>query len=390
MKQVKITEVCDIQVGKTPSRSNPSYWGDGSLWLSIADMNQGSILEFTKETITPKAVKECNCRIVPQNTVLFSFKLSIGKVGITKVPMYTNEAIAAFIIKDLSKLDPRFLLYVLKSVDHSIGSNKAVMGKTLNKEQLKKIEIPQLPIEDQKRIVKILDQADNIRRKRREAISLLGDYLKSVFLEMFGDLRINNYDWKLVNLGDISDIVSGVTKGQKYNGKKLIEVPYLRVANVQEGYLDLSEIKTISTTSLNIDKLRLKVGDILMTEGGDYDKLGRGAIWHGEIPDCIHQNHIFRVRLNPSRINPEFFSALLLTPFAKEYFLRASKKTTNLATINMTQLKALPVPLVTIALQNKFAKMVIDTENLKRKMLTQEGQLENQFQSMMQKYFSAN
>jgi len=155
MKSVNITEVCDIQVGKTPSRANPSYWGEGSLWLSIADMNQRLWLLETKETITDKAIEECNCKIIPENTVLFSFKLSIGKVGITKVPMYTNEAIAAFRIKDSARLETKFLYYVLKSADYSIGSNKAVMGKTLNKEQLKKINVPLPPVDDQKRIVRI-------------------------------------------------------------------------------------------------------------------------------------------------------------------------------------------------------------------------------------------
>jgi type I restriction enzyme S subunit len=180
MKTVNITDVCDIQVGKTPSRANLSYWGEGALWLSIADMNQGVVLKNTKETITEKAIKECNCKIIPDNTVLFSFKLSIGKVGITGVPMYTNEAIAAFPIKNGSKLDTKYLYYALRSADHSIGSNKAVMGKTLNKEQLKKINIPLPPIEDQKHIVKLLDQADSLREKRKQSSGLLNDYLKSV------------------------------------------------------------------------------------------------------------------------------------------------------------------------------------------------------------------
>jgi type I restriction enzyme S subunit len=181
MKMVNITDVCNIQVGKTPARNNPSFWGKGALWLSIADMNQGLNLETTKETITEKAINETKIKIVPGNTVLFSFKLSIGKVGITKVPMYTNEAIAAFIIKDSSKLDTKFLYYVLRGTDYSVGSKRAVMGKTLNKEMLKKFNIPLPPIEEQKRIVRELDVADALRQKRKQAIALLDDYLKSVF-----------------------------------------------------------------------------------------------------------------------------------------------------------------------------------------------------------------
>jgi len=137
---------------------------------------------------------------------------------------------------------------------------------------------------------------------------------QSVFLEMFGDVRGKT---KEELLGNISNIASGVTKGQNYNGRKTVEVPYLRVANVQDGYLDLSEIKTIQALPSEIEELRLKPGDVVMTEGGDFDKLGRGAIWRGEIENCIHQNHIFRVRLDTKKVMPEFFENYLLSPEAK-------------------------------------------------------------------------
>ncbi len=242
MIKVKITEVCEIQVGKTPSRSNPSYWGDGYPWLSIADMSKGQLLEKTKETITEKAVKECNCKLIPIGTVLFSFKLSIGKVGITKIPMYTNEAIAAFMIKDHSLLDTKFLLYVLKSVDHSIGSNKAVMGRTLNKENLKKIEIPLLSLKEQKRIVQILDKANSLRQKRKQVILHLEDYLKSIFLEMFGDPITNTKPWRTTEFSNLcSKIFGGGTpsksKPEFYEGP----IPWVTPKDMKRRYISDSE-----------------------------------------------------------------------------------------------------------------------------------------------------
>jgi type I restriction enzyme, S subunit len=129
--------------------------------------------------------------------------------------------------------------------------------------------------------------------------------------------------------------------------------------------LDLNEIKTIEALPREVAELRLKPGDVVLTEGGDLDKLGRGAIWTTEIGDCIHQNHVFRVRVDPSVLHPQFFHEYLQTDVVRAYFLRCAKRTTNLASINMTQLRALPVPLPALGLQQEFAHQVAAAERLK-------------------------
>ena len=143
-------------------------------------------------------------------------------------------------------------------------------------------------------------------------------------------------------LGDIAEIRSGITLGRPLTGKT-VSLPYLRVANVQDGYLDLSIIKEVSLLESEVDKWKLKFGDLLLTEGGDLDKLGRGTIWRGQIKNCIHQNHIFRLRVNTNEFYPEFLAAVIGSPTGKTYFQAASKQTTNLASINQRQLKAFPV-----------------------------------------------
>ena len=150
--------------------------------------------------------------------------------------------------------------------------------------------------------------------------------------------------WPICRLEDIADIASGVTKGRQLEGPT-VTVPYLRVANVQAGRLDLSEIKEIEVLAPEVDKYRLKAGDILMTEGGDRDKLGRGTVWRGQIDPCIHQNHVFRVRPQAGRLVSEYLNYYMLTPAAKKYFLHCAKQTTGIASINRTQLSGLPVPL---------------------------------------------
>lgn len=150
--------------------------------------------------------------------------------------------------------------------------------------------------------------------------------------------------WVTCPLTAVSDIVSGVAKGRQLGGAT-VTVPYLRVANVQAGHLDLSEVKEIEVLETEVSKYRLIAGDILMTEGGDRDKLGRGTIWRGQIDPCIHQNHVFRVRPAAESMLPEFLNYYMLTPQARSYFLQCAKQTTGIASINRTQLSGLPVPL---------------------------------------------
>jgi type I restriction enzyme, S subunit len=126
----------------------------------------------------------------------------------------------------------------------------------------------------------------------------------------------------------VADIGSGLTKGRKLNGQETIATPYLRVANVQDGYLDLAEIKTIEATAADLEKCALRAGDLLMTEGGDADKLGRCAIWRDEVDGCLHQNHIFRVRVGPHLL-PDYTAAFIQSDAGKSYFLRVAKRTTG-------------------------------------------------------------
>ncbi len=151
--------------------------------------------------------------------------------------------------------------------------------------------------------------------------------------------------WRWVTLRGIADIAGGVTKGQKRRPNESIRrIPYLRVANVQRGYLDLTEMKEIDASVTEIESLRLQPGDILFNEGGDRDKLGRGWIWNGELSECVHQNHVFRARVRDSSNNPKFIS-YYGNSAGQKYFYDQGKHTTNLASINLTKLGALPIPL---------------------------------------------
>ena len=164
--------------------------------------------------------------------------------------------------------------------------------------------------------------------------------------------------WVWASLDMLGDIVSGVTKGTKRKAEIAVrEVPYLRVANVQRGFLNLDEIKTIPATESDIKKYALVPGDILFNEGGDRDKLGRGWVWYGEVENCIHQNHVFRMRAFVTDLVPEFISHHGNT-FGKLWFQSAGKQTTNLASINKGILQEFPVPLAPVIEQNKIIELL--------------------------------
>lgn len=163
--------------------------------------------------------------------------------------------------------------------------------------------------------------------------------------------------WERLPLNHVAYVQTGLAKGKK-DIKKPTLVPYLRVANVQDGYLDLSVIKSIEVDESTLDRYLLKTGDVLLTEGGDFDKLGRGAIWEGEINPCVHQNHIFVVRPKDELLTPQFLSLLTGSAYGKAYFLKCSKQSTNLASINSTQLKEFPVLLPPLTEQKKIVKAV--------------------------------
>lgn len=150
-------------------------------------------------------------------------------------------------------------------------------------------------------------------------------------------------NWPVVPLRDVAEISAGITLGRKTKETELVSVPYLRVANVQDGSLDLSEIKTVQATRREIEKWQLRDGDLLLTEGGDLDKLGRGTCWREQLPLCIHQNHIFRVRFPVDLYDPDFVSLQIGSGYGKAYFFAHAKKTTGIASINQQVLGAFPL-----------------------------------------------
>ena len=243
------------------------------------------------------------------------------------------------------------------------------------------------PYEKQCEIAEVLDKVTSLISLRKQQLAKLDELVKARFVETFGDMLLNSLGWSEKPLECLADIVSGITKGRKTTETDLQEVPYMAVSNVKNGYIDWTTVKTILVTRQEMEQYRLLPGDILMTEGGDPDKVGRGAIIKKPLENSIHQNHIFRVRLDESELLPSFFAEYLQHQKAKRYFLGCAKQTTGIASINMRQLKALPVLLPPFFLQNEFAAFVERVDQQKQTVQQSLEKLELMKKALMQEYF---
>lgn len=350
---VPLGEICDIRGGGTPRRSNSSYFGGDVVWVTPSDLKPSELVQTVEEseiTLTKAGVDSSSAKVLPVGTVLFSSRASIGKIAIAGTPLTTNQGFINFVCSD--RVYNRYLAYSLRAlIPQIIGLATSTTYLEVSRRSIRSFTVP-LPFPDnpewslveQRRIVArieaLLDEVREMRQLHGEITADAEAFMDACIQAVFGQ---QNSHWRAEQLSNIAYIQTGIAKGGRYGNAQLIELPYLRVANVQAGYLDLSEIKTLAIPRDRIERYRLEVGDLLLTEGGDYDKLGRGAIWEGQIEPCIHQNHVFAVRFDQKKVLPKFVEYEMQSRYAKDYFLRSAKRTTNLASINKTQLSNFPL-----------------------------------------------
>ena len=228
------------------------------------------------------------------------------------------------------------------------------------------------PLPEQRAIAAVLDTIDD-SIERTEAVIAATEQLRDSLLHQLLTRGVPGWhsewknvpglgtipaDWEVVRLGEVAEVQTGRAVNRKAAHGHTLEIPYLSVANVKDGYLDLGTVKTMQVDGSEVDRYRLLAGDVLFTEGGDADKLGRGTVWKEEIPLCLHQNHIFVVRPDLHFLCAEFLSFYATSSFGKRYFLGAAKQTTNLASINSTQLRQMPLPLPSVREQEELVALL--------------------------------
>lgn len=269
-------------------------------------------------------------------------------------------------IRTKAGFNPRLAWYVMNNeiarVQFDLASNSTTGLANLNGTIIGELVLTVPSVEEQSAITDFLDhetaKIDALVAVQEKLIALLKEKRQAVIshavtkgLNPDAPMRDSGIEWldavpvhwEVSRLKFNARIQTGVAKGKDNAGKETITVPYLRVANVQDGYLDLDDIATIEIPAEDLERYTLQSGDVLMNEGGDFDKLGRGHVWRGEVEPCIHQNHVFAVR--PTALSSEFLSWISSSDYAQFYFMGRSKQSTNLASISSSNIMELPVVL---------------------------------------------
>ena len=388
----RLDELFDLQMGKTPSRNNADYWNSNDhKWISIGDLSKcGKYIYETKEYLSELAVEESGISLIPANTVIMSFKLSIGKTAITAESMYSNEAIMSFRDRHTVDLIPDYIYYLLTSKDWDTGTNKAVMGKTLNKATLSQIKVRIHSLPEQKEIVKALDKVHSVIEAYQKELNALDNLIKARFVEMFGDPKTNPLGWDKVG-------ISSVTNGKASNGYFAKREEYVEEGNVavlgvayvvNRMYSQVEGLPRTNASESDIQKHNLKYGDMLFCRSSLVaEGIGKASIVPESVPDnTLFECHVIRIPLDLEKCVPEFMQVLSTTDYFRKQIISQSK-TATMTTIGQDGVLKTEIILPPIEKQREFYSFIKQID--KSKFVVQESLDKAQllFDSLMQKYF---
>ena len=379
---VPISQVYDLQMGKTPSRDVPEYWNNGDHnWVSIKDLGSyGKYVGKTSETISERGRKESGIKAVPADTLLMSFKLSLGKASITTEETFTNEAIMAFLDKGAYEVDIDYMWYQLRSKDWSAGSNTAVMGKTLNKKTLGSTLIRVPPIAKQREVARRLDSAENVLSLLGREKNTLDDLVKSKFVEMFGDLVGNVGGWDVATLGSVCEIITGNTPPRSEAANYGDYLEWCKTDNITNGKYLTPAAEMLSEAGA--EKARsVPPGSILMAcIAGSINSIGKVAIADRRVSFNQQINAI----IPGEKLNLDYLYWMLR--LSKEYLCTGVNMQLK-GILNKSTLSEKEFPIPALARQQEFADFVAEVDKLRFDVQQQIEKLETLKQSLMQEYF---
>ena len=374
----KLEDLFDLQMGKTPARNNPEYWNStDNKWISIGDLSKcGKYITNTKEYLSDTAIEESGISLIPENTVVMSFKLSIGKTAITSEPMYSNEAIMSFRDKHVVPIIPDYLYYMFLAKDWDEGTNKAVMGKTLNKATLAKTTIDVHSLAEQEKIIDTLDKVASVIDARQQQLLALDDLIKARFVEMFGDEK---------NLMTMNDVCSIITDGTHQPPKFIDDgIPFIFVSNITGNKVTYDAEKYIDQDTYDelIKRTPIEIGDILLSTVGSY---GHPAVVKTN-KKFLFQRHIAYLKPKKELIDSDYLHGAILSPDAQRQIEEGVKGIAQ-KTLNLSEIKKMRIPVPNLDKQKEFSAFVAQID--KSKSVIQKSLDETQllFDSLMQEYF---
>ena len=379
MSKVQIKDVFDLQMGKTPSRKNFAYWTDGSIdWVSIRDLGTyDRYVGGTREHITQLAVDESGIRQVPPNTLIMSFKLSLGKTAITVKPTYTNEAIMAFIDKGCYPFDIGYLFHQFSAKDWTAGTNMAVMGATLNKKTLSEswIELPNE--EEQHRIACLFDTVCERMADAHRLLDGFDELVKSRFVEMFGDTS-----GEYCRLEDCcTRVVGGKTPSMKHPEYYGGDIPFIKSGDVKED--------VVSSGVLWLSEEAIEKASVKLVPSGSVLVVVRSALLKRKVCTSICSCDVaINQDIRAFSPKPEFTPSYLLWSIrSHEQELLNRVRSVNTSGIDMKQLYDLSIYVAPIEKQQEFEAFVQQVDKLKFESQRAIDKLQLLYDSLAQEYF---
>lgn len=342
--KVGLGDIAQIVGGSTPRRDNPEFWGPGYYWATPTDLpmpGEGILnLDATSQTITEEGLRSCSTSLIPVGGILYSTRATIGKLAIANVSVATNQGFNNFIVSDV--IFNRFLAYSLQYFTPEIS---LLAGSTTFKEvsrsSLRGFKIPLPPLREQHRIVEILDEADRLRRLRREADAKAVRILPALFLKMFGDPAMNPRGWDITTIGNVVRAIDyGTSTRASDDG---FGVPLIRMGNVDyNGHLDLRDLKHVQLLDSEIARFRLQEGDILFNRTNSKELVGKTGLWDANI-DAVAASYFIRVRVDHEQVTPTFFWAYMNCSYMKKVFLATARGAIGQANINSSELRGMVI-----------------------------------------------
>ena len=391
LRILTLDQCCTIVSGATPKTSVDKYWDGDICWTTPKDLSnlETHYLEDTPRKITKLGLANCSASMLPSGSVLFSSRAPIGHVAINAVPMATIQGFKSFIPK-AGILDAKFLLHWLRknrAYLESLGNGATF--KEVSKATVARIEIALPSIADQRRIAAILDQADALRAKRREALAQLDSLTQSIFIDMFGEALGSNTRLALSHY--IEEFRYGTSNKSGVDG-----YPALRIPNVTSGSLDLTELKTVEVDDAEFQRLKLRDGDLLFVRtNGNPDNVGRCAVFNPlkvsdsgfDSSEFIYASYLIRARMKKETVLPVVLQQYLSAGEGRQALRARSKTSAGQFNINTQGLGTLPIPSFPMAQQEAFIgrKQAIEQQQtVQRSSLTE---LERLFASLQHRAF---
>lgn len=385
--EYKLSDLFNLQMGKTPSRNNAEFWSDGEYkWISIADLTKtGKYISETKELLSQKAIDESGIAVIPTNTVVMSFKLSIGKTAITSEDMYSNEAIMSFHDRHVTELLPEYIYYLLLAQRWDEGANKAVMGMTQNKATLSNRKVRIHSIIAQKSIVERLDKLQKLIDDRKTQLDELETLIKARFVEMFGDPLAGTEKWSFQTVGDVAD---SVDPQPSHRTPPVVEggIPYVSMkdCNYKNGTIDFAGARKVSPDVLveHHNRYELHNGDFII---GKIGTIGN-PIFVPKRDDYALSANVVLIQPNSSKVSPYFLKETFESSFVERQFLDA-KNSTSQAAFGIKKVRNIKIMNPDMKTQMEFENFAIQVDKLKVEVQKSLDEMQILFDSLMQEYF---